>query len=71
MKSISIRFEDDVYEELQALKQMTGVSVNQLVNISIRDEYQKVGEDPKIKLALEKLNELKNTLEKFSLELNQ
>lgn len=70
MKSITIRFEDDVYAELLELRKiMPEMSLNLLVNNCVRDEYSKFGEDPKIKQALSVLDTFKKSLEEMQAQL--
>lgn len=70
MKTLTVRFDDDVYNEICELAKITGNSKNSIINLCVRDEYQKVGQDPKIKLAFEKLNEIKKTFESLNEQLN-
>lgn len=66
MKSFTVRLEDDVAEELNTISQMLGTSKNALINMLIRQEYTKYGEDPKMKQIIEQMNEMKALLEKFN-----
>lgn len=69
--AFTLRLEPDVEKELDELASMYGVSKNTVVNSLIRAEYDKVSSDPKIKLALDKINELKSWLEQAQNQLNQ
>lgn len=65
MKAFTIRLDDDVAVELDTLAGMLGTSKNALINLLIRQEYSKYGEDPKVKKILDQANELKALLQKF------
>lgn len=66
MKSFTVRLDDDVAQELNTISQMLGCSKNSLINLLIRQEYTKYGEDPKLKKIIEQMNEMKALLEKFN-----
>lgn len=68
MKPITIRLEDDVAVELEGLSKVLGTSKNSIVNLLIRQEYNKYNEDPKIKRALEQMAELRAVFERFNAE---
>lgn len=68
MQKLTVRFEDDVYEELKKIGSLTGQSLNSVCNALVREKYNTIEGDPKVKLAFEKLNELKATLEKMNEE---
>lgn len=68
MKPITIRLEDDVADELEGLSKVLGASKNSVVNLLIRQEYNKYNEDPKIKKILEQMAELKAVFERFNNE---
>lgn len=65
MKSMTVRLDDDVALELDSLSQVLGASKNSIVNLLIRQEYNKYHEDPKIMKALEQMAELRAVLERF------
>ena len=65
MKAFTLRLEDDVAEELDKLTTMLGVSKNAFINLVIRQEYSKYGEDPKILKIFEQMQEMKALLEKY------
>jgi len=67
-RTFSVRVDDDVFEELEVLARVTGQSKNAVVNNLIRAEYDKYDSDPKVKLAIKQLKELKETLERFEAE---
>lgn len=69
MKALSVRFEDDVFEELNQLSGILGTSKNQIVNMLVRQEYSKYGEDPKMKVVLEQMKEMREMLTKFQNQL--
>ena len=68
MKSLTIRLDDDVAQELQSLSEVLGASKNSIVNLLIRQEYNKYHEDPKIMKALEQMAELRAVFERFNAE---
>lgn len=65
MKATSIRFEDEVYEELVYLADLLNISRNTLVNNLVRTEYNKFKSDPVLLKKTERLMELKSMLEDF------
>lgn len=65
MKAFTLRLEDDVADELDKLTTMLNVSKNSFINLLIRQEYSKYGEDPKIKKIFEQMQEMKALLEKY------
>lgn len=71
MKAITIRFEDDVYNELAFLSDLSKVSRNALVNQLVRAEFNKYQDDPKIKKMLDNVAEFKGMLEEFQKKLEQ
>lgn len=71
MKAITIRFEDDVYNELAFLSDLASVSRNALVNQLVRAEFHKYQDDPKIKKMLDNMVEFKGMLEEFQKKLEQ
>lgn len=70
MRGLTIRFEDDVFEELSQLAYITKQSKNSIVNACIRSEYNKYHDDPKIQLALKQLSELAGVVERMNEEMN-
>lgn len=67
MKAFTVRFDDDVYRELDEISLMLKQSKNQIVNDLVRQSYnQLIAEDPKVREAIDKLNEFKSMLEKFA-----
>ena len=66
MKSQSLRLEPDVKSEIEVLTAMYGMSQNALINMLIRQEYNKVEEDPKIKKACETMQELRKVFAELS-----
>lgn len=66
--AISVRLDDDVKMECDKLCSVYGLSKNSLISMLIRQEYNKIDSDPKIKKALEQINELKSLVEKFNSE---
>lgn len=71
MKAITIRFDDDVFEELSFLSDLSKVSKNTLVNQLIRAEFNKYQDDPKIKKMLDNVVEFKGMLEEFQKKIEQ
>lgn len=69
MQAFTVRFEEDVYNELSFLADLSGVSKNALVNQLIRAEFNKYQEDPKIKKMLDNVAEFKGMLEEFQKKL--
>ena len=69
MKKLTIRLEDEVYEELDTLSNLSDLSKNEIVNNLIRVEAHKVKEDPKVKLLIEQAKELKETFKRMNDEL--
>lgn len=65
MKTLTIRLEDDVHEELERLVTILNCSKNGLVEMLIRQEFNKFTSDPKIKKALDQIQEMRNLLDKF------
>lgn len=62
MRRFSVRFEDDVANELDYLATLMNKSKNDILNALVRAEYDKYESDPKIALAIEQMNILKETL---------
>lgn len=62
MRRFSVRFEDDVAKELDYLATLMNKSKNDILNALVRAEYNKYENDPKIALAIEQMNILKETL---------
>lgn len=62
MRRFSVRFEDDVANELDYLATLMNKSKNDILNALVRAEYNKYESDPKIALAIEQMNTLKETL---------
>ena len=71
MVQFSLRMEDDVANELTTLSNILGVSKNALLNMLIRQEFNKYESDPKIKKALEQLGEFRKLIERFNDENKQ
>lgn len=71
MKATTIRFEDDVFKELEFLSNLCNISRNALVNQLVRAEFNKYQEDPKIKKMLDNVAEFKGMLEEFQKKLEQ
>lgn len=71
MKATTIRFEDDVFKELEFLSDLCNISRNALVNQLVRAEFNKYQEDPKIKKMLDNVAEFKGMLEEFQKKLEQ
>lgn len=65
MTRFNLRLEDDVYDELKKISDLTGNSMNSVVNLSIREFWTKYGEDPKFNETIAKMNLLKAELEKL------
>lgn len=65
MKTFSLRLEDDVYEELEKLAKLRGISKNRAVSDMIRVSYNEIEADPKVQKLLEQMNEIKTLLDKF------
>lgn len=70
MVRYSLRLDDDVSAELDSLSNLLQVSKNQLLNMLIRQEYQKYNDDPKIKLMLTRFNELRSSIEQMQKEFD-
>jgi len=68
MRPLTIRFEDDVFDELDILAQVYGMPKNTLVNLVVRAEFDRYASDPKVKKTLEQMKELQNLLLKFANE---
>lgn len=68
MKAFTVRFDDDVDNELETLANLLGMSKNQVLTLMIRTEYNKYAEDPKVKKAFEQFNEMKSMFERFAQE---
>lgn len=71
MVKFTVRMPDDVATEYKELVALYGCSGNELFNNLIRAEYSKVGEDPKMKVAVEQIKKLQKTFEEFSAELDK
>ena len=65
MQAFTVRFDEDVYNELSFLSDLYGVSKNAVVNQLIRAEFNQYQEDPKIKKMLDNVAEFKGLLEEF------
>ena len=70
MRKITIRFEDDVANELDYLSAAYKVSKNEVINALVRAEYNKFESDPKFKVAIEQFHKIKETFEQVNSELN-
>lgn len=68
MVAKTIRFDDDVSEELENLAKLLNMSQNTVVNMLVRQEYNKYYEDPVVKRAISQMNELREVLERFNEE---
>ena len=62
MRRFSVRFEDDVANELDYLATLMNKSKNDILNLLVRAEYNKFERDPKMALAIEQMQTLKETL---------
>lgn len=71
MVQYSLRMDEEVATELMKLSELLDVSRNALLNMLIRQEYNKYDSDPKIKLALNQIGEFRRILEKFQSETKQ
>lgn len=65
MVTFSLRMSEEVNNELQFLATMFDKSKTAVLESLIRQEYHKYQEDPKIKRAIEQMQELKTVFEKF------
>lgn len=68
MKTISVRLQDDVYNELSELAKLRGSSMNSIVSDLIRGTYHEIKKDPKVETALKQMNQLRELIESFSAE---
>lgn len=59
MRKITVRLEDDVFDEYSKLQNLLDVSGNKLINTLIRAEYNHYTADPKYQKAIDMLNETK------------
>lgn len=59
MRKITVRLEDDVFDEYSKLQNLLDVSGNKLINTLIRAEYNHYKADPKYQKAIDMLNETK------------
>lgn len=67
MRTFTVRLEDEVNDELEALSQLLQVSKNQVISDTIRQSYNSlIGGDPKVKEAIDKLQEFRSMLEKLA-----
>lgn len=57
MRKITVRLEDDVFEEYLKLQNILHVSGNRLINTLIRAEYNHYEADPEYQKAIDMLNE--------------
>ena len=69
MKRFSVRFEDDVANELDYLATLMNKSKNDILNLLVRAEYNKFERDPKMALAIEQMQTLKETLSQMENQL--
>lgn len=64
MKTFSIRLEDDVYEELEFLRNVIfSRSKSSVIEGLIRQEYHKHKSDPRMKKAIESIEQIKSIVE--------
>lgn len=69
MRRFSVRFEDDVANELDYLATLMNKSKNDILNLLVRAEYNKFERDPKMALAIEQMQTLKETLSQMENQL--
>ena len=69
MRRFSVRFEDDVANELDYLATLMNKSKNDILNLLVRAEYNKFERDPKMALAIEQMQTLKETLSNMENQL--
>ena len=69
MIRFSARFDVDVANELDFLATLYNASKNEVLNSLIRAEYNRHESDPKIQLAIEQMNILKETLSEMDTKL--
>lgn len=69
MRKFSVRFDDDVANELDYLATLMNKSRNEILNLLVRAEYHKYESDPKMALALEQMQTLKETLSQMENQL--
>lgn len=62
MPSICIKFNDDVYKELDYLSKVLGLSKNNVIRMLIRQEYDRYESDPVIKEAISKMFAIRDIL---------
>lgn len=65
MKTITIRLADDVHAELEHLSTILDCSKNSLVEMLIRQEYSKYETDPKLKEALDQIQQIRELISSF------
>ena len=61
-KTLTVRLEEDVFEELGYLSSVHGTSMNKVVSLLIRQEYNNYQADPKIVEMLDKLQRMREIL---------
>ena len=69
MRRFSVRFDDDVANELDYLATLMNKSKNDILNLLVRAEYNKFERDPKMALAIEQMQTLKETLSQMENQL--
>lgn len=69
MRKFSVRLDDDVANELDYLSALFQKSRNEIINLLVRNEFNKYEKDPKIALAIEQMNILKETLSEMDAKL--
>lgn len=62
MPSICIKFDDDLYKELDHLSKVLGMSKNNVIRMLIRQEYNRYESDPVIQEALSKMFAIREIL---------
>lgn len=65
MKTLTVRLTEDVHAELEHLSNILDCSKNSLVEMLIRQEYSKYESDPKLREALDQMQQLKDLLSSF------
>lgn len=61
-KTLTVRLDADVFEELGYLSNALGLSMNKVVNLLVRQEYNKYQADPKIMEVIDKLQRMRDIL---------
>lgn len=59
MRTYTVRFEEGVYEELGYLSNMLGMSMNKVMNLLVRGEYNKYQTDPVYADVVNKLQKMR------------